>query len=173
MPTVDAPLGFVLGRPLVLGDCPHTRKPAHKFSRVLSPDLFDFGEVSETCTLPVRRSGPVFRPVSITPIWTRSEHRSSWWPTPTRKNGRDRLTRDLFGRTPSKTLQVSILDLPDLITDQPTALHVTTQLSESTGRGIASSSDVRKSSKARGGLLPLWIEAADAEPAHPVGTGPP
>ena len=37
------------------------RKPAHEFSRVLSPDLFDFGEVSETCT-PVRRGGPVFRP---------------------------------------------------------------------------------------------------------------
>jgi hypothetical protein len=29
---------------------------------------------------------------------------------------------------------VSILDLPDLITDQPTALHVTTQLSQITGR---------------------------------------
>jgi hypothetical protein len=51
-----------------------------------------------------------------------------------RKIGRDRVTRDLLGRTPSKTLQVSILDLPDLITDQPMALHVTTQLSQSTGR---------------------------------------
>ena len=31
---------------------------------------------------------------------------------------------------------------------------------------------VRKSSKARGRLLPLGIEAADAEPAHPAGTCP-
>src|SRR5215467_6617474 len=111
----------------------HTRKPAHEFSRVLSPDLFDFGEVSETCT-PARRSAPVFRPGIDFVICSRSEHRSSWWPTPTCNNSRDRVTRDLLGRTPSKTLQVSILDLPDLITDQPTAFHVTTQLSQSTGR---------------------------------------
>jgi hypothetical protein len=50
------------------------------------------------------------------------------------KNRRDRVTRDLPGRTPSKALQVRTLDLPDLITDQPTALHVTTQLSQSTGQ---------------------------------------
>jgi hypothetical protein len=32
------------------------------------------------------------------------------------------------------TLQPSILDLPNLITDQPTALHIATQLSQRIGR---------------------------------------
>ena len=32
------------------------------------------------------------------------------------------------------TLQASILDLPNLITDQPTALHIATQLSQRVGR---------------------------------------
>src|SRR5262249_24657846 len=67
-----------------------------------APALFDFGEVSETCT-PSGEAAQSFGQVSISLIWTRSEHRSSWWPTPTRKNGRDRVTRDLLGRAPSKT----------------------------------------------------------------------
>src|SRR5260370_30280613 len=32
------------------------------------------------------------------------------------------------------TFQASILDLPNLITDQPTALHIATQLSQRVGR---------------------------------------
>lgn len=58
----------------------------------------------EKCLKRARPSGEAaqsFGQVSITVIWTRSEHRSSWWPTPTCKNGRDRVTRDLLGRTPS------------------------------------------------------------------------
>jgi hypothetical protein len=69
------------------------------------------------------------------------------------------------------TLQASMLDLPDLITDEPTALHIATQLSQRVGRywlvlGRA------QMLEALGGLLQFRIEAADAEPAqrcfHPV-----
>src|SRR5262249_49395242 len=62
-----------------------------------------------------------------------------------------------------ETLQASILDLPDLITDEPPAHHVATQLSQRVGwdrlaLGCA------QAVQAFGGLLQLGIEAADAKP---------
>src|SRR6266699_5715036 len=69
------------------------------------------------------------------------------------------------------TLQASMLDLPDLITDQPTALHIATQLSQRVGRYwlVLGRAQIFE---ALGGLLQFGIEAADAEPAqrcfHPV-----
>src|SRR6266436_5425466 len=70
-----------------------------------------------------------------------------------------------------ETPQASILDLPNLITDQPTALHIATQLSQRVGRYwlILGRAQIFE---ALGGLLHFGIEAADAEPAqccfHPV-----
>ena len=61
------------------------------------------------------------------------------------------------------TLQASLLDLADLITDEPPALQVATQLSQRVGRYWLS---LRRAQifKAPGGLLQLGIEAADAQP---------
>ena len=58
------------------------------------------------------------------------------------------------------TLQASLLDLADLITDEPPALHVATQLSQRVGRYWLS---LRRAQifKAPSGLLQLGIEAAD------------
>src|SRR5260370_28850424 len=60
-------------------------------------------------------------------------------------------------------LQANILDLRYLITDQPTTLHVATQLSQRVGRYwlVLGRAQIFKAS---GGLLQLGIEAADAEP---------
>src|SRR5260370_30441744 len=60
-------------------------------------------------------------------------------------------------------LQANILDLRYLITDQPTTLHVATQLSQRVGRYwlVLGRAQIFK---AAGGLLQLGIEAADAEP---------
>src|SRR5258708_26299854 len=63
------------------------------------------------------------------------------------------------------TLQASILDLPNLITDQPTALHIATQLSQRVGRYWLALGRAQIF-EALGGLLQFGIEAADAEPAQ-------
>jgi hypothetical protein len=57
-------------------------------------------------------------------------------------------------------LQANILELPYLITDQPTTLHVATQLSQRVGRYwlVLGRAQIFK---APGGLLQLGIEAAD------------
>src|SRR6516162_6990211 len=62
-----------------------------------------------------------------------------------------------------ETLQASILDLPDLITDEPPAHHVATQLSQRVGRDRVALGRAQ-AVKAFGGLLQLGIKAADAEP---------
>src|SRR5271168_2341610 len=61
------------------------------------------------------------------------------------------------------TLQALLLNLPDLIIDEPSALHVATQLSQRVGRDWLA---LRRAQavKARGGPFQLRIEAADAEP---------
>src|SRR6516162_10414422 len=67
--------------------------------------------------------------------------------------------------------QASILDLPNLITDQPTALHIAAQLSQRVGRYwlVLGRAQIFK---ALGSLFQFGIEAPDAEPAqrcfHPV-----
>src|SRR5208282_6583244 len=62
-----------------------------------------------------------------------------------------------------ETLQACLLDLPDLITDQPSALHVATQLSQRVWRDRLA---LRRAQifEAPGGPFQLGIEAADAEP---------
>ena len=62
-----------------------------------------------------------------------------------------------------ETLQACLLDLPDLITDKPSALHVATQLSQRVRRDRLA---LRRAQtvKAPGGPFQLGIEAADAEP---------
>src|SRR6202048_5080224 len=62
-----------------------------------------------------------------------------------------------------ETIQACLLDLADLITDQPTTIHVATQLSHRVGRYwlVLGRAQIFKSP---GGLLQLGIEAADAEP---------
>src|SRR5258708_1672376 len=64
-----------------------------------------------------------------------------------------------------------MLDLPDLITDQPTALHIATQLGQRVGRYWLALGRAQIF-EALGGLLQFGIEAADTEPAqrcfHPV-----
>jgi hypothetical protein len=64
-----------------------------------------------------------------------------------------------------ETLQASVLDLPDLITDEPPAHHVATQLSQGVGRDRFALGGAQ-AVKAFGGLLQLGIEAADAEPIN-------
>src|ERR1700676_2319038 len=61
-----------------------------------------------------------------------------------------------------ETIQACLLDLADLITDQPTTIHVATQLSHRVGRYwlVLGHAQIFKSP---GGLLQLGIEAADAE----------
>src|SRR5215475_12893157 len=70
-----------------------------------------------------------------------------------------------------QTLKASILDLPDLITDQPTALHIATHLGQRVGRYWLALGRAQIF-EALGSLLQFGIEAADAEPAqrcfHPV-----
>src|SRR5216684_783563 len=61
------------------------------------------------------------------------------------------------------TLQASVFDLPYLITDEPPARHVATQLSQGVGRDRLALGGAQ-ALKAFGGLLQLGIEAADAEP---------
>ena len=63
------------------------------------------------------------------------------------------------------TLQALLLNLPDLIIDEPSALHVATQLSQRVGRDWLR---LRRAQavKARGGPFQLRIEAADAEPTN-------
>src|SRR6516164_1439824 len=67
--------------------------------------------------------------------------------------------------------QASILDLPNLITDQPTALHIAAQLSQRVGRYwlVLGRAQIFE---ALGSLFQFGIEAANAEPAqrcfHPV-----
>src|SRR5216684_2935180 len=61
------------------------------------------------------------------------------------------------------TLQASLLDLADLITDEPPALHVAMQLSQRVGRYWFALGRAQIF-KAPGGLLQLGIEAADAQP---------
>src|SRR6202040_2473257 len=62
-----------------------------------------------------------------------------------------------------ETLQASVLDLPYLITDEPPAHHVATQLSQGVGRDRLALGGAQ-AVKAFGGLLQLGIEAADAQP---------
>src|ERR1700746_1520894 len=63
------------------------------------------------------------------------------------------------------TLQASILDVPDLTADTPTAPHVPTHLSQCVGRYwlVLGRAQIFE---ALGGLLQFGIEAADAEPAQ-------
>jgi hypothetical protein len=63
------------------------------------------------------------------------------------------------------TPQASIFDLPNLITDQPTTLHIATQLSQRIGRDRFALGRAQIF-EALGGLLQFGIEAADAEPAQ-------
>src|SRR5262245_65580063 len=62
-----------------------------------------------------------------------------------------------------ETLPACLLDLPDLITDEPPSLHVATQLSQRVWRYwlVLGRAQIFE---APGGLLQLRIEAADAEP---------
>ena len=62
-----------------------------------------------------------------------------------------------------ETLPACLLDLLDLITDQPSALHVATQLSQRVWRDRLA---LRRAQifEAAGGLFQLGIEAAYAEP---------
>ena len=62
-----------------------------------------------------------------------------------------------------ETIQACLLDLADLITDQPTTIHVTTQLSHRVGRYWLALGRAQIF-KSPAGLLQLGIEAADAEP---------
>src|SRR6266852_3139051 len=62
-----------------------------------------------------------------------------------------------------ETLQACLLDPPDLITDEPPAIHVATQLSQRVGRDRLAFGRVQ-AFKAFGGLLQLGIESTDAEP---------
>src|SRR5712664_3560431 len=62
-----------------------------------------------------------------------------------------------------ETLQASVLDLPYLITDEPPACHVATQLSQGVGRDRLALGGAQ-AVKTFGGFLQLGIEAADAEP---------
>jgi hypothetical protein len=61
-----------------------------------------------------------------------------------------------------ETFKASILDLPYLITDEPPARHVATQLSEGVGRDRLALGGAQ-AVKTFGGFLQLGIEAADAE----------
>src|SRR6267154_4307875 len=61
------------------------------------------------------------------------------------------------------TFKASILDLPYLIIDEPSARHVATQLSQRVGRDRLALG-CAQAVKAFDGLLQLGIEAADAEP---------
>src|ERR1700704_4153170 len=70
--------------------------------------------------------------------------------------------RSITGRL-LDTLQALLLNLPDLIIDEPSALHVATQLSQCVGRDWLALRRVQ-AVKARGGPFQLRIEAADAEP---------
>src|SRR5271157_4569426 len=60
-------------------------------------------------------------------------------------------------------LQTRVLDLANLITDEPSALHVATQLSPHIGRDRLALGRAQ-TVKALGGPFQLGIEAADAEP---------
>src|SRR6516162_4913196 len=62
-----------------------------------------------------------------------------------------------------ETLQASILDLPDLITDEPPAHDVATQLSQRVGRDRVALGRAQ-AVKTFGCLLQFGIKAADAEP---------
>src|ERR1700674_65298 len=70
--------------------------------------------------------------------------------------------RSITGRL-FDTLQSLLLNLPDLIIDEPSAFHVATQLSQCVGRDRLT---LRRAQtvKALGGPFQLGIEAADAEP---------
>src|ERR1700704_4725981 len=70
--------------------------------------------------------------------------------------------RSITGRL-LDTLQALLLNLPDLIIDEPPPLHVATQLSQCVGRDWLALRRVQ-AVKARGGPFQLRIEAADAEP---------
>src|ERR1700716_1558951 len=61
------------------------------------------------------------------------------------------------------TLEALLLNLPDLIIDEPSALQVATYLSQRVGRDRLALRGAQ-AVKARGGPLQLRIEAADAEP---------
>src|SRR5258705_11407179 len=62
-----------------------------------------------------------------------------------------------------ETLQASLLDLADLSTDEPPALHIATQLSQSVDWDRFRPRRAQ-AIKTFGGLLELGIEPADAEP---------
>ena len=59
------------------------------------------------------------------------------------------------------TFQTRLLNLPDMVTDEPSTLHVATQLSLSVGRDRLALR-CTQAVKARGGPFQLRIEAADA-----------
>src|SRR5262249_399904 len=62
-----------------------------------------------------------------------------------------------------ETIQARLLDLADLITDQPTTIHVSTPLSHRVGRDLLPLGGAQNLQATRG-LLQLGIEAADAKP---------
>src|SRR5674476_925435 len=65
--------------------------------------------------------------------------------------------------TPITRAHTRFIDLSDLITDEPSALHVATQLSRRVGRDRLALR-CAQAVKASGGPFQLGIEAADAEP---------
>src|SRR6202043_3614713 len=80
-------------------------------------------------------------------------------PTPiTRANRRTIACGPSPGRM-LETLQASILDLPDLITDEPPAHHVAMQLSQRVGRDRLALGRAQ-AVKTFGCLLPLWVKSA-------------
>src|SRR6266404_6282792 len=72
--------------------------------------------------------------------------------------------RSITGRV-LETLQTCLLDPPDLITDEPPAVHVATQLSQRVGRDRLAFGRAQ-AFKAFDGRLQLGIESTDAEPAQ-------
>ena len=76
--------------------------------------------------------------------------------------GKDHRAWSITGRL-LHTLQASLLDPADLITDEPPSLHVAMQLSQRVGRYWFALGRAQIF-KAPGGLLQLRIEAADAKP---------
>ena len=85
-------------------------------------------------------------------------------PTPMpRANRRTMALWSIIGRL-RKMLQACLLDLPNLITDKPSALHVATPSSASVFGGISSPSGVPQIVKAPGRPFQFGIESADAQP---------
>jgi hypothetical protein len=83
-------------------------------------------------------------------------------PTPITRANKRTIAWSITGRL-FETFKASILDLPYLITDEPSARHVATQLSQRVGRDRLALG-CAQAVKAFDGLLQLGIEAADAEP---------